>query len=634
MRKWSMNRSIFIRRGVQCALAAITAIVVLAVILAIALDRGFLRGALLRSASARAGRAITVQGSFRVHLLSFHPHLIAEDVEVGNPSWMPAGTAAEIKRFALDFEWPRFGHSFRIVKLEATGAMLHLSRDSSGHSNWQWALRQHEGRADLPIIRSLKVPSAHVVLDDQRRHLQFDGVVTVEDGEATEGLRPLRLEGAGQLNGRDVTVEIIGDPLAQADHAKPYGFRFSESSSGSRLIGHGSLPQPFDFTIVETTFEATGADLKDLYFLTGVTLINTGGYHLTGRMSRHGPHSEFSDLVATTGQSDIRGTVSIQSTHGRPAMTAEFNSEFLRLADLGLRAAGRDPGTGPHLLLSDVPIKPSAVRHGDAAVDFHARRVDVGRISLHSVAAKMIIDHGHVVVGPLSADILEGKLLAYLKTDATTDTPATDVDIKINGLQLAELNHKGSGPPPFEGLMRARIAVSGHGTSLHQVAASANGTVTAVWPHGTIRESFAEVTGINLHELGLLLTKSTVETAIRCGVASFKAHDGTLTAQSVVADTDPVLIYGDGQIRLDTEALDLVLHGHPKHLRLFRVRSAVLVRGTLAHRSISLQVGDPAARMAESNGIGVLLTPLPEALAFVDPALAKDADCAALLGSQ
>jgi uncharacterized protein involved in outer membrane biogenesis len=119
---------------------------------------------------------------------------------------------------------------------------------------------------------------------------------------------------------------------------------------------------------------------------------------------------------------------------------------------------------------------------------------------------------------------------------------------------------------------------------------------------------------MDLRGLGLLLAKNKKEAAVRCAVVKFKAHEGTLTAESLVVDTEPVLITGDGQINLDSEELDLALRGYPKSLRLFELHSPVLLRGTLAHPKIDIQ-----ARHSS--------------VAIIDPGHGKDADCAALLGA-
>jgi len=628
-----MNNSLIIRRGLISSAAALAALILMAAALVAALDAGYFRGPFIRYLAARSGREIQVKGSLEVHLFSLNPRVTAEGVSIGNPPWMPPGLTAEIGGLLLRIECPWFGHAFCIQRLEMQAATLHLMRDSAGRANWQLTDPDKGAEAGLPIVRSLSMPNAHVVLDDALRHLQFAGAVSAQGVHSAGELQLLRIDGAGRLNGRAATFEILGDPLAIAAHDRPYRFTFAERSSGSRLSGRGFLLRPFGFDQLDTTFDAAGADLKDLYFLTGVTLVNTGSYRLSGKLARRGTSSKFSDLVASSGHSDIRGTVSIDTSSGRPEFGADFNSEVMRLSDLGARAAGREaePETSTPLLLSNAMLSPSAVRRGDGVVNFQARRVDVGRVSLHAVSAKMSIDHGVLAVAPLLAGVLGGKLTVHLRLDATTDVPTANLNIKISDLQLAQIGHKGTGAPPIEGPLQARVTITGRGSSLHQVAASANGAVTAVLPHGAIRAALAELTGIDLRGLGLLLTKSTEETTVRCGVASFAAHDGTLTAQSLVVDTDRVLIIGSGQIHLDSEALDLTILGHPKGVRLFRLRLPVYARGTLARPSI--EIGGRTSAQTAKAALGVVLTPLAAVLSFVDPGLSKNADCAALLAT-
>jgi uncharacterized protein involved in outer membrane biogenesis len=626
-----MKSWLFIRRVLASTALALTAVIAVVAVLSAALDAGYLRGPFVRFLTAHAGRKIQIDGALETHLFSRHPRLTAERVTIGNPPWTPPGVTAEIEKIGLVFQIPGFGHSFGIQRLEMDAATLHLVRDSRGHANWQRTDPDRGPQGDLPLIRSLSMRRAHVVLDDALRHLQFKGTVSAQDAKGKGAAPPLGIEGAGELNGKEATFEITGDPLATASRGNAYGFVFAEQSSGSHLTGSGSLTRSFDFGAIDAAFEASGEDLEDLYFLTGVRLVNTGSYRLSGKVARRGAHTQFSNLAVASGQSDVQANVSIDSTSGRPKFTAEFDSKMLRTADLGLRAAGReqDPEAGK-FLLSNAMLSPGAVRRGDWVAQFRARRIDVGRVSLHEVSAKMTIDQGVLVIAPLLADVLGGKLTAHLKLDARTDSPASDVDLKLAGVQLGQFTQKDAGPPPLEGALQARVRVRGQGRSIHQVAASANGTVTAVVTHGTIRTSLAELTGIDLRALGLILTQNKQETGIRCVVAGFQARDGTLNAQSLVADTDPVLITGEGQLHLESESLDFALRGHPKSLRLFRLRAPVLVRGTLVHPAIGIEAGKAVAQTAEAVALGVVLTPLAGLLAFVDPGLAKDADCASL----
>jgi hypothetical protein len=614
-------------------LAALATLILAAALLAAAVDAGYFRGTLIRALAARSGRQIQVEGSWQVHLFSLHPRLTAERVTIGNPPWMPPGQMAEIGKVSLMFQMPGFHQWFGVDRLELETVALHLVRDSAGHANWQLVDPNKGGGKGLPLIRSLSMPNAHVELDDARRHLQFSGTASVSESGGPRGARLLQIDGAGQLNGRADTFGIVGDPLAGVSHDRPYHFTFVERSSGTRLSGQGELLRSFKFDAIDASFDAVGEDLKDLYFLTGVTSVNTGSYRLSGKLAFRGTTTTFSDLLATSGQSDMRGRISIDTSSGRPKLAIELDSRFLRLSDLGARAAGREPQTATPHLLSDAMLNPIALRRSDAVVNFRAQSVEVGDVALQKVSARVTVDHGVLTVAPLLADILEGKLSAHVRMDATRDMPPAKVDLSISGLQIGRLVHKDSAPPPFEGLLQVRITVTGEGRSIHQVAASANGTVTAVLPHGTVRASLAELAGLDLRALGLLIAKSPQDTSIRCGVANFQAHRGTLATRYLVVDTDPVLITGNGTVDLDSESLDLSFRGRSNKLRLVRLRSALLLRGTLAHPKIDIQAAHPVAQVAEAVAAGVVLTPLAAVLAFVDPGLTKDADCGALLSA-
>ncbi|HEY1313975.1 MAG TPA: AsmA family protein, partial [Steroidobacteraceae bacterium] len=586
--------------------------------------------ALLRAVSSRVGRPVSA-ATLDVQLISLHPRAVATRVTIGNPPWMPQGSTAEIAKLTLVFDLPGLSHSFNIAKLVTEDTDLHLARDSAGRSNWQLTAPDQPAAAIALIIRSLSMPGTHVELDDERRHLKFRGLVSAADIHDSGGAPALRLDGKGELNGRDVEFDVTGDSLATARHDTPYHFSFVERSSGSRLSGNGSLPRPFDFNQVDAAFAATGADLKDLYFLTGVTLVNTGSFALQGKFVRRGTQVTLSDLAVTSGQSDMQGTVWLDGSGERTQLRADLHSQSLRLADLGARAAGRDVESAANqsLLLSNAAFSPSAARRDDATVSLHARHAQVGRVALQAVDAHMTLDHGVIVIAPLLADTLDGKLSARIQIDASKDDPPTSVDLKISDAQVGQLLRKGSAQAPLEGLLRARVLIKGHGSSVHQVASTANGTVSAVLSHGALRSSLAELTGGDLRGLGLLLAKSKQETGVRCGVASFRAQGGTLTAQSLVLDTDSFLISGEGAIHLDSESLDLKLRGRPKKMRLVRVPSQVLLHGTLAHPSAGIGARNSATQTADA-ALGVLLTPLASILAFVDPGKPAEADCAAL----
>ena len=629
-----MDRPLLVRR-VLFGLAAVLAVALLMIAsLMAALEKGYFRGPLVRFVSARAGRSLDVEGPVELHLFTLHPRVTVQRITIGNPAWMPAGRTARLDRLAMTFGLPWFHRSFALERLDMADGQLTLLRNDAGLANWLWHDPRGPEAKPLPLLRSLAASDIRATLHDDVRHLQFDGTVTAHEPDAAGSPKPLTIEGTGELNGRAVQFAIDGDPLAAAEHGKPYAFAFSEESSGSRLTGRGTLPKPFDFRVIAATFEAAGDDLRDLYYLVGVKLVNTGAYKLTGRVERRGALTRFSDLTITSGQSDARATIAVDSSRARPRIVIDLESQHLRLADLGLRAAGREPQAAgaPRLLMSAAAIDPQAWRRDDTMATVHAHRLDIGPVPIQNVAATLTVTQGILTVSPLSGLVLEGRLSGHARMDLTTETPADSVDLILNDANLEHYPAQSSEGSPLKGLLHARVAVQGHGRSLHEFAASADGIVSAVVSHGVMRTSLVELSGLDLGAIKLLFEHPTPETPMKCAVSAFEAHGGVLTAQTLLVDTDPMLVTGKGTIQMDSEAVDLSLQAHAKHPQL-RVRSPVLVRGFLTHPTVGIQPGAAAAQTAAAVALGVLLTPLAAVLAFVDPGLAKDADCAALTQS-
>jgi AsmA family protein len=584
----------------------------LVLLAAFALDAGYLRGPLLKLLASYADRPIRVEGLLSLHIFSRNPRLVAEQVVIGNPAWTPAGTAATAGRVTVVFAAPRLGQESAIDRLQIENATLHLFRDVVGHANWQLRNPDRSAARAMLIIRSLSMIDAHVQLDDLQKHRQFEGLISARDADGTQQLQPLRIEGKGQLNGKPLSFELSADPLRSASRSAQYAFSFSESSSGSRLTAGGFLQHAFDLRSYDATFEATGADLRDMYYLTGAHLIDTGNYRLSGHMAWRAYTSTFTKLLVKSGQSDVHGSVSIDSARGQFNVDGDLKSQNLRLADLGPRAAGRDTEAASNpLLLSTASPDPTALRRGRGTVQFHAQHVEVGRTALSALAVKFVNDHGELTIAPVSAQIMGGTLSGQIKVDARKEIPVTHLEVKINDMQLQQYPRKKPGPPPIEGSLALKVDLTGHGKSLHEAAASADGTLVASLPGGMIRDSLAELMGIDLRGLGMLLVKDKKEVQVRCGIANFQAHDGTLTAKNLVLDTAPVLIAGEGFVHLENETLDLILRGYPKHVRFFQLRSPIVIKGTLKSPSVGIQAHDSK-------------------MVLIDPGKAKDADCESL----
>ncbi len=160
---------------------------------------------------------------------------------------------------------------------------------------------------------------------------------------------------------------------------------------------------------------------------------------------------------------------------------------------------------------------------------------------------------------------------------------------------------------------------------MHDAAASADGSLTVVAPHGEIRQASAELLGIDVIKgLGLYLAKDQSQTGVRCAVADFQASNGVLTARNLVLDTDPVLATGKGTVDMRTETINLVLQGHPKKFQLIRLNAPITVSGKIRSPKIGVKAGQVGVQVVAAVALGAFLSLVAAILPFVDVGLGRE----------
>ena len=628
----------------------------LAAVVAVALlPSAFWRWLIIHEVAGATGRPVAIDGNVNVRLFSLTPQITVEGLSVGNAPWAHGKNLLSVKKFQATLSLKsllRFHLIFPNVSIEAP--TLDVERDSSGQTNWDFSRpgSAKPGRAasaplHLPVIQELQLSDGVLNAVDRVRKLTFNGEVSVQESRNTSDDHALKLRGSGTLNSKPFRLSLDGEPLIGVDPSKPYGFETTITAADIKANAHASIAHPFDLAKLQATFHVSGSDLADVYYLTGLALPNTPAYDVAGTLLRDDQHIGIDDFRGKLGDSDIAGKISIDTGHERPKLTATLVSKQLNLADLaaplGTQATparksntlARPPAPvqPAALLLPDADLQVQRVRGMDAEVRFEAAAVTAAKMPMKKVSFHLTLDDGKLALDPLAFTLPQGDFAGSVAIDARGATPQTSIDMKLSNVTLAQFNPKSGKEPPLEGQLLGRIKMHGSGSSVHKTAATADGDVTLVMPKGEMREALAELTGIDVSRgLGLILTKDQRNTEVRCGVANFKAADGNLKVATLLIDTTNVLVTGQGDINLQTEAIDLSLQGKPKKARVLRLRTPILVRGTLLQPKIGVEPGKLAAQTGGAVALGALLTPVAALLAFVDGGLAKDANCAALIG--
>jgi len=654
-------------------------ILILLVAFGLMFDWNRLRTPLAHLITRKTGRSAAIDGNLAVHLLSWTPGVTVEGLKIGNPTWAERPLMLDVPRLTVRISLPRLlTGRLVITELAADAPQIDLERDAQSRASWDFGSggeQPHDSREAngvIPAIRQLDIEAGKIRFADRVRKLDLSADVSANERRGSGG--GFTLKGTGSLNARPFSVQFSGSPLLNVAPDNPYTFDSRVEAGDIEARAKVRISHPFDLTDSEAAISVSGKDLANQYYLTGLALPNTPPYRFSADIKRAGTQYQLDNVRGELGHSDISGQLHVDTGQQRPKLTGSLESKALNFGDLAAplgaqptasaadapaavagntaaltagaptatataqnlgtpNPANPAPPVANHgFLLPDADLQLNRVRGMDADVRYRADSVvATPAFPLHAVRFHITIDDGLLSLDPVSFILPEGEVVGAVSIDARGDVPQSAVDLKLQQIDLSQLKTKGETDGPVGGILVGRIDLHGPGASIHKFASNMDGTVSFVIPSGSIREAIAELTGINVAAgLGLLITKDQKQSNIRCGVANFVAKDGVLGAKTIVIDTTNVLITGGGDVNFGKETLDLQIQGKPKHLRLVRLRTPIMLGGSLAKPTVGVAPAKLLEQAGEATALGVLLTPVAAILAFVDPGLAKDANCAAL----
>lgn len=609
------------------------------------------RGAIGRFASARLHREVAIDGDLKVRLWSWEPSATIRNLRVGNPDWAGPGQTARIEQVVVQIRWlPLLRGRLTVLRLELTKPEFNLRRDAQGRATWDFSRGEPKtAPVKLPAIRRFVIAGGHLKMTDEPRRLSLDASLDATEKLGVAG-RGFQMAGTGSLNGNRFQLNVQGGPLLNVDPGKPYPFNADIRSGATHVTARGVVPKPFDLGQLAVDLTAQGPDLEQLYDLTGVPFPNTPPYNLKGRLVRNERLYSLSGLTGRFGDSDLAGSLSVDTAQKRPFLKADLTTRSLDFDDLATVFGGA-PSTkagetasadqkvmaqvlkAERRLLPDATLKLDRIRALDAEVRYRATSIHDAMLPLRGVDVRVKLDHGVLTADPLTFDLPQGRIAGRAQLDARNDTPVTEVDLRISNARLEQLIPIKTGGQPLTGSLVGRVKLKGAGNSVHRAAANADGEVTIVVPGGEIRRAFAELLGVNLTKgLGLLWSKNDDTTPIRCAVADFKVSNGLMTADQLIVDTGPVLATGKGTIDLGRERVNFRIMGHPKQFRLVRLRAPITIKGQiLGPPKVGVATGGAVAQGGLAAVLAAVASPLGAVLPFVDPGLTKDAACGALI---
>lgn len=600
------------------------------------------------------------------------PHVVAQDLSLGNPDWSKAPQMVSLKRVELRISpLALLVQQVSIPRIDLTEPEVALQRLADGRANWTFKFDPQEPDAEPSKwsvdIGAIGFDKGHVTLDDQnlktRLDLQvellgqpiaFSDIVGESEAKrvAEQGGEPqayaFALKVKGQYHGQKLAGSgKIGGLLALKDASKPFPLQAQAQIGDSRIELRGSLTDPLNLGALDLRLKLVGSSLGNLYPLTGVTLPDSPPYSTDGRLTAklHDPAGaafSYKDFNGKIGESDIHGSLAYVASQPRPKLSGALVSNQLLFSDLApligadsnakQKARGGESKQPTDRVLPVEEFRTERWRDMDADVEFTGKRiVHSAELPFTDLYTHLVLNDGQLSLEPLRFGVAGGKLDAQIRLNGHA-TPLEGRDrLTARNFKLKQLF------PTFEpmktsfGELNGDADIAGRGNSVAALLGSANGDLKMLINDGAISRSLMEIAGLNVGNYVVGKLFGDKEVKINCAAADFGIKTGLATSRLFVFDTENAIIYIDGTANMATEQLDLTITPESKGLRLFSLRSPLYVQGKFIKPSAGVKAVPLVLRGAGMVALGVIAGPAAGLLALVAPSNDEPNQCAPLL---
>nr|WP_314484497.1 AsmA family protein [uncultured Pseudomonas sp.] len=600
------------------------------------------------------------------------PHVIAEDITLGNPEWSKNPQMASLKKVeARVSPLALLTETVAIPRIDLTEPSANLERLADGRANWTFTFDPKDPDAkpsDWTVdIGAIGFDKGHVTLNDQTLKTRLDVVIDplgkpipfseiVGEKEAKKaqekGAAPQDYAFALKVNGEYHGQKLngtgkIGGLLALQDAARPFPLQAQVSIADTKVALAGTLTDPLNLGALDLRLKLAGSSLSNLYPLTGVTLPDSPPYSTDGHLiaKLHEPGGAvftYENFNGKIGSSDIHGDLKYAASQPRPKLSGKLVSNQLLMADLApligadtnseQKARGGASKQPAGKVLPVEEFRTERWRDMDADVEFTGKRiVQSAELPFTDLFTHVVLNNGELSLEPLRFGVAGGKLDAQIRLNGRNTPLEGRAKLTARNFKLKQLF------PTFEpmktsfGELNGDAHLSGRGNSVAKLLGTANGGLKMIINDGAISRSLMEIAGLNVgnYVVGKIFGDEDVK--INCAAADFGIKNGLATSQLFVFDTENAIIYIDGTANFATEQLDLKITPESKGFRVFSLRSPLYVRGTFGNPSAGVQAVPLLLRGAGMVALGVIAGPAAGLLALIAPSGGEPNECAPLL---
>ena len=585
-----------------------------------------LKGPITRSVTEATGRELVIEGDLRPVWSWLHPRLRAEGVSFANADWGQADYLLNAEAIEASISvLPLFVGRVVLPEVHLQGAELSLEQDEEGRKNWILKAEPEEQKKESRLyVQQLTVTEGRLRWEDALREHSFVADLSTDDtginfaGEGTYSGMPLKAKGH------------TGHVLSVRDETKPFPIAAEIKIGDTSATLEGTLTGLVGFKGIDLNFkQLSGKTMEDLYWIIGLALPDSSPYKLSGRLLRADGMWKFENFAGKVGESDLSGTLQVDTGGKRPYMHGDLVSKVLNLADLGPLVGTNQPREGG--VLPEAPFNVERWESLDSDIRLKAGTIKRPKaLPIENLSTRWQLRDKVVTLDPLEFGIAGGKLAGVIKVDGNKDPVRGEINMRVRGLQLAKLFPTVKQAQGSIGDLNGLVELSGTGDSVGKLLASSQGKIGIYMDEGKISRFLMELVALDLWNAARIKLKGDKEIEIRCVIADFGVKGGVAQANAFVFDTTVVNIGGSGTINLKTEEMDMKLKPQPKDGSIGSLRTPLHIKGTFGQPDIGPDMGKLAARGAGTLAMGIL-NPLLAILPLIEEGKGKDSNCGALI---
>ncbi len=634
----------------------VAGLIAIVVVLVFVIDPNDYKDEITARAEAALGRQLVIDGDIDLRL-GLNTALAVDGVRVANPPWASEPDLLSVDSFAAEVAvLPLLRGGLVIKALRLQGARVLLERNEAGEANWEFAAAGTGGDGDagpapteesgssrplnVPVLQELTVEDVRLTFRDaaaaQDIDVALDSVRLTGDGPD----RPLNLTIGGSYNALPFRAQgELGAPSTLAGNS-PYPVNIRAEALGFSVGVDGSIAEPATASGLNLRVTVDGTNLSGLAAIAGDGLPSGGPLSLATAIRGDPAQIELADLHLVFGQTEVSGELLASIAGTRPRLTGSLQSPRLDLAALmppdtaaappsSGTADGAAPsdGAGGKRVLPEDPLPLDALRGADIDLAIDVAELFTPDLAVRNVTLRINLDAGVLRVDPFGATAANSALTGRIALDASTEDAVLDFDLQGPALDLGALVQEISGQDIVRGSAAIDVSLQGTGTSVAAIAGSLNGHSRMVMDEGMARtESFDLIVSGLTGVASALFSGQEEFTVIDCLATDLSFDNGVATTLAL-AETELVVVTGEGTINLADESLDLKVTPRAKSPTL-SLAVPIDIGGTLADPSFTPDAVATAARVGglAAGLLGTVVFP-PAALAALGDMGTAGTDC-------